>query len=74
MVSQLVDIAHNYGVTKVMLPLTVNGVLYQPNDVVLPLSAQDTLVTPTIYSIGMSPRTTAFFVRKEDILLEEVVI
>ena len=71
-VSKLIDIAHTFKVSKVMLPLTVTGQLWSPDGAIINLTSSDSLVIPTKYNIGMSANNTAFFIDQSSITLEEV--
>ena len=71
-VSKLIDIAHTYKVSKVMLPVTVTGQVWTPAGPVITLTSTDSLVIPALYSQGMSANNTAFFIDQSSITLEEV--
>jgi hypothetical protein len=71
-VSKIVDLAHNAGVSKVKLPLTVTGSILAPDGSTISLSSTDSLVIPDKFTLGMSAKNTAFFIDQNSITLTEV--
>lgn len=63
-VSNIIDICHNYKVKRVDLPVTVLGNIWVPSttkDQSIAIKSDDVLTIPNYPSLGVSNKTTAFF-------------
>lgn len=61
-ISKLIDICHNYDVSYVEFPILLKGDIFTDNSTILSISSTDTLSIPTDLDLGVSPKTTMFFV------------
>ena len=63
-VSNIIDICHNYDIKRVDLPVTVTGTIWVPSttkDETIIISSQDVLTIPEQLDKGISKKTTTFF-------------
>lgn len=72
--SNLVDILHNRSLLRVKLPIGMTGTLNLPDDTVQNLYGEDTLPVVDNFSLGVTQKTSVYYLTLEDInLVEEIV-
>lgn len=70
--SNIIDICHNYSITRVKLPIALTGDLHRTDGITEELSSSDMLTIPEHYDIGMSQFNSVYFITLEDISVTEV--
>jgi hypothetical protein len=64
--SKIVTICHNYNISRVELPITMTGNILCNDGSSLKITGGDYLEIPTDISLGVSPKTTQFFINYYD--------
>lgn len=72
-VSKLIDIAHNFGVDRIDLPLTVTGNVFKNDGTSETISSSNKLEVETEFDIGFSQKICQFYVERDDITINATV-